>query len=60
MVWSAATRPEHALVKMAELVYLWESCQASSCKTWQESRGPVSRACLSLARAGWKYRGPLK
>eukprot|EP00959_Pyramimonas_sp_CCMP1952_P060605 1265867-Pyramimonas_sp.AAC.1 len=45
---------------MAELVYLWELCKPASCKTWQESRGPISRACLSLARAGWKCRGPSK
>eukprot|EP00959_Pyramimonas_sp_CCMP1952_P418860 8774251-Pyramimonas_sp.AAC.1 len=53
MIWTASRRPDLSLVSHAELLKLWELSKPLECPSWNKSHGPISRAVLSLRRAGW-------
>ena len=55
MIWQACTFPASALVGLNELERLWTKVFPRGCppRTWAQTRGPIARIPLCLARAGW-------
>ena len=56
LVWQALCAPIEAMPCVRELVTMWSSVfdHIDYEPTWANSRGPLSRVCLSLERIGWK------
>eukprot|EP00959_Pyramimonas_sp_CCMP1952_P199230 4167408-Pyramimonas_sp.AAC.1 len=59
MIWTASRRPDVFLVSHAELLKLWELSGPLECPSWNKPQGPISRAVVSLKRAGWHAGRPL-
>ncbi|CAK0826069.1 unnamed protein product [Prorocentrum cordatum] len=62
MVWMAVSQPEQAPVPLALLTTWWRRAveEPGVCSTWGTTRGPLQRAALSLARAGWTATSALR
>eukprot|EP00959_Pyramimonas_sp_CCMP1952_P396984 8317917-Pyramimonas_sp.AAC.1 len=57
MVWQAHMYPQEALVGTQELRWIWTRvfhCGLVAQASWAQSRGPVTRVLLCLARVGWR------
>eukprot|EP00959_Pyramimonas_sp_CCMP1952_P346163 7250420-Pyramimonas_sp.AAC.1 len=62
MVWMAVSQPTQAPVPLALLTTWWRRAVEvpGVCSSWGATRGPLQRAALSLARAGWTATSALR